>query len=71
MTNYPFPSMHQSLDPFCIPFSVPKPSVNDTIQNNLHGESPTYTTPSRFHQVPIIPLGMVIQFRALEENSIF
>jgi hypothetical protein len=25
MTNYPPPSMHQSLDPLCIPLSVPQP----------------------------------------------
>ncbi len=47
MTNYLAPSTHQSLDPLCILFSTPQPSVGNTIQNNSYKGIPTNATLSK------------------------
>jgi hypothetical protein len=62
MTNCLAPSTHQSLDPLCILFSTPQPSVGNTIQNNSHEKTPTNATLSRSHHIPTTPLEMVTQF---------
>jgi hypothetical protein len=63
MTNCPLPSMHQNMDPLCIPLSIPQPNIGDTNQNTSYEETPTNATPSRSPHVPTIPLGMGTQFR--------
>jgi hypothetical protein len=55
-------SMHQSLDPLCIPLSISQPNLGNTNQNTSYEETPTNVPPSRSPHVPTIPLGMMIQF---------
>jgi len=62
MTNCPPPSMHQSLDPLCIPLSISQPNIGNTNQNTSYEETPTNVPPSRSLHVPTIPLGTMIQF---------
>jgi hypothetical protein len=62
MTNCPPLSMHRSLDPLCIPLSLPQPNIGDINQNTSYEETPTNATPSMSPHVPTIPLGMVTQF---------
>jgi hypothetical protein len=63
MTNYPSPSTHQSLDPLCIPFSVPQPNLGNINQNISYEKTPINATPSRSPHVLTTPLGVVIQFK--------
>jgi len=62
MTNCPPPSMHQSLDPLCIPLSIPRPNLGNTNQNISYEETPTNVPPLKSPHVPTIQLGTMIQF---------
>jgi hypothetical protein len=65
MTNFLALSTHQNLDPLCILFSTPQPSVGNTIQNNSYEGIPTNATLLRSHHVPTTPLEMVTRFGVL------